>query len=288
MNFWSKKLLMAGSGGLFEPITFQPSSALQSWTVPAGINEVMVEAAGSKGCEYNTGGTNPGNYATAGNGGKVICKLKVTPGSTLYIWVGAAGSLPDEAVNNSSDIRISGTELENRVLVAGGGGASGWSDPNYHTYGRGDWGTLYKACGGGAGGGDVGGYVYAGFAGTVTQLEGRGGSQTAGGTGSQGSGSTFWKGTSGQLGMGGAGGSLEEFSNGYGTFPAGSSKGGAGGGGYYGGGGGGTIITSRVSSAACGGGGGGSSYTNPDYCSDINSTQGTNNGAGYIIISKVE
>ena len=138
MNFWSKKLLMAGSGGLFEPITFQPSSALQSWTVPAGINEVMVEAAGSKGCEYNTGGTNPGNYATAGNGGKVICKLKVTPGLTLYIWVGAAGSLPDEAVNNSSDIRIGGTALENRVLVAGGGGASNHGNSSMAGYTRRD------------------------------------------------------------------------------------------------------------------------------------------------------
>ena len=288
MNFWSKKLLMAGSGGLFEPITFQPSSALQSWTVPAGINEVMVEAAGSKGCEYNTGGTNPGNYATAGNGGKVICKLKVTPGITLYIWVGAAGSLPDEAVNNSSDIRIGGTALENRVLVAGGGGASGWSDPDYNTY---DSSTpakrIYIAYNGGAGGGDVGGYVGTPFAGTVTQLEGRGGSQTEGGSGSQGSASRYWKGVSGQLGLGGAGGICEEINiNSY-HYPEGSIRGGAGGGGYYGGGGGGAALGISTCGAA-GGGGGGSSYTNPNYCSDITSTQGTNNGAGYITISKVE
>lgn len=286
MRLNSEKMLMLG-GGNFKPKTFIPSKELQAWKVPAGVREIMVEAAGSKGCEYKTGGTNPGNYASAGKGGVVKCRLKVTPGSTLYFWVGKSGTLPNERVNNSSDIRIGGRELSNRVLVAGGGGASGWADPKYCGYVSNiPAGKVYIAYGGGAGGGTTGGYTGTGFKGTVSQLEGRGGSQNAGGTGSRGSGDNYTAGSSGQLGTGGAGACSKAFSAEV-SYPANAARGGAGGGGYYGGGGGGTVMYYRAQAGGAGGGGGGSSYTNPSYCSDVKHTQGGNNGAGYVKISMV-
>jgi hypothetical protein len=165
----------------------------------------------------------------------------LTPGAVVSVLVGGIGRSgtggPNGGFNGggtgggaggggASDVRVDGTGLGNRVLIAGGGGGAA---------------TLcnFPNCSvGGAGGGTVGGH------GTTTPTGsaygGEGGSQSEGGTGLNG-------GSSGQSGLGGAGQ---------------SPYAGGGGGGYFGGAGAGYFDSGSVQTA--GAGGGGSGFFNPD------------------------
>ena len=195
--------------------TFNYTGAMQTFTVPAGVTSLVVDAKGGKGGNGSTG--------TGGNGARVQTTISVSGGSTLNIFVGGAGGNLNNIAgyngggNNpgssysgnlgggggASDIRIGGVALTDRVVVAGGGGAGG-----------------YNGCteNGGVGGGTTGG---AATLGCGTSAPG-GGTPSAGGAGGTYSG--WSSGSAGALGVGGNGGS--------GTGGAG------GGGGYYGGGGG--------------------------------------------------
>jgi len=233
----------------FDPVTYNPSSELQEFEVPLGVRRVHIDCVGAKGQ-----GTN------AGKGGRVECDLKVTAGDTLYIMVGAQASAGISAPTyNASDIRIGGTELTDRVIVAGGGGNQANSGAS-----------------GGAGGGLTGGNGSSngeGYAGS-----GLGGTQTeggAGGTGWSGGQGHHHNGGRGQFGLGGNGS--------YETVREGPS--GAGGAGWYGGGGGAGSYNKAGSFTA--GGGGGSSYTN-ENCLNVVHTQGYQDSAGYVRISYVE
>ena len=173
-----------------------------TYTVPAGVRSLQVDAQGAQ------GGTAAGG--TGAPGGRVQTTLSVTPGEVLRLYVGGVGgSVSPTGVGSSAggyngggdgrqycgggggatDVRRGGGALGNRVVVAGGGGGH----------------SPY--CPAGAGGGLVG-------ANGLYGAPGQGGSQSAGGAGGDGIGD-------GSLGQGGAG------------FYTG------GGGGYYGGGGGG-------------------------------------------------
>ncbi len=182
---------------------YQPSQ--QSLTLPAGITEVSVQAAGAEGgCQA------PGNAL----GGSVTATITTTPGETLAISVGGAGPYPSGskggyngggpgsagggAGGGASDVRQGGNAVPNRVVVAGGGGG------------------CAAASGGGPGGNLTGGAGVGGGGG--------GGTQTGGGAGQFG-GSCGGSGYAGKLAQGGGGSS-------------GCGAGGGGGGGYYGGGGG--------------------------------------------------
>ena len=149
-------------------------------------------------------------------GGYVSAILPVTAGDTLYIFVGGylgynGGGAPTYAPSTScvkgggsSDVRSTSTDLDARLIVAGGGGAK-----------------SYKGYAGGVGGGLTGGTGatdpdYSGGNG------GHGGSQTEGGTGTTGCPSS-----AGTLGLGGDG------------CYTGGGGGYYGGGGCYSGGGGG-------------------------------------------------
>lgn len=202
-------------------VTFSYTGASQQWTVPTGVTSIQVTAAGAQG---------DGTYG--GFGAQAQATLAVTPGQILNIYVGGQGSGRNGGFNGggsldsgssgtagggggASDVRVGGTALANRVLVAGGGGGAGTGATSI-------FGT------GGSGGsttGEVGGSGSGGFTG------GGGGTQTAGGA----SGGTL--GIAGSLGQGG------------GSF----YQGGCGGGGYYGGGGG--ASNSSGGSAGGGGGG---------------------------------
>lgn len=140
----------------FKTRTFEASDTLQTFTVPSTCTYIDIDCTG----------------AGSGNkGGRVQCRLKVTPNQTLYLAV-ATTSNP----YNATDIRTDGTgltdetSLQSRLVVAGGGGWNGYS-------------------GGGAGGGLVGG-----------NGGGTGGTQTAGGTGHKGG---WGYGEDGQFGLGG-------------------------------------------------------------------------------------
>ena len=253
--------------------TFSYSGGTQTWTVPAGVTSITVDASGASG----GGAYTSSDITTPGNGGRVQATLAVVPGQVLTLNVGGAGSNGDPifggvggfngggnaAVYSGSysggggggatDIRIGGTALSNRVLVAAGGGGGG----------------LDATCStddqpGGNGGGTVGDSVntcdatLASF--SYTAIHAQGGTQTAGGSGGQ-LNPGYTAGSDGVSGIGG------DNNNGGGI-------GGGGGAGYYGGGGG-----------CWTGGAGGSSYTDATLATNVTHTKGSNAGNGTLVIT---
>lgn len=254
-------------------ITFAFTGDYYAWTVPSGTSSLTVDAKGAKGGK----GMNSGSTATPGNGGRVQATLSVTPGSSLYLYVGGQGSSATTSgstgtggwngggrggVGNgtgwsggggggASDVRTAAGNLNTRLIVAGGGGGSSCDFCNANDNG-GDGGGLTG----------LSGTTYLGHSG------GGGGTQSSGGLGT-----TTYTGwavsQAGSLGLGG-----HAHVNDVTTPSSSINGGGGGGGGYYGGGGG----TWR-------GGGGGSSYTDPVKASNVTHTQGGNAGDGTISIT---
>lgn len=220
--------------------TFNPSSSFQTYVVPKGVNKLKVDCVAAKG---------NGN----GYGGRVVCVLTVTPGQTLYLFVGSANTSTATPTYNASDIRTNAngitntTSLQSRLVVAGGGGNTG------NQTGTGGHGGGLT----GAAGSDVDG------------KSGGGGTQTGGGAGGA---NGYWgeAGAAGGFGLGGRGG---------------NGVGGAGGAGWYGGGGAGA---SAYGSTLGGNGGGGSSYTNSSRCTNVTHTRGYRNGNGYIKLTPIK
>ena len=250
--------------------TFNYTGGQQNWTVPAGVFSIDFDVRGAQ------GGSNTWN--TGGTGGRVSGKLAVTPGQTIYFYVGqqpgSGGccnyiSAPggwngggagysyyngDQARGGggASDIRIGGTGTNNRVVVAGGGGGAGGQACNGDQDRGGNGGGLTGQSGWRCSSNDLC-YV------------GAGGSQNAGGQGAQ-----CGSGQNGSLAQGGnAWGAYQNYCC---PYPSGG-----GGGGYYGGGGGYNM----------GGGGGGSSYADPNASSSVVHTQGFQSGNGQIVINYV-
>jgi hypothetical protein len=234
-------------------VTFNYTGSVQTFTVPAGVTSIIVDAYGAQ------GGSSGG--AVGGLGGRAQATIPVTPGETLNIYVGQQGSSSSGVLGTTfgggggvfhsigpgaggsgggaSDIRR-GTALTGRLIVAGGGGGHGW---------------ISQSLAGGFGGGLTGGD--GGAANGTTAWSGKGGTQSAGGA----SGGPFGQISAGSLGQGG---------NGDGDL----AGGGGGGGGYYGGGGG------RYS-----GGGGGSSYVAAAGNTNTSTSSGVRFGNGEITIT---
>lgn len=239
---------------------FNYTGGLQTFTVPAGVTSLTIQAWGAQG-----GGVD------GGNGGYAAGILAVTPGQVLDLYVGGQGSSTTSSApggyngggnggldtggdgtgttlwsfggGGASDVRLSGT----KVIVAGGGG--GASTGGSSTSG---------GSGGGTNGTDAPDYQNA--------FGGHGGTQSGGGS----PGSTLRNATYGGLGYGGNG------SSGYKAW-----GGGGGGGGYYGGGGGSSTADHGVGYGC--GGGGGSSYTGG--VTSGSTTAGQRSGNGRILIS---
>ena len=228
--------------------TFNISDEIQTYVVPEDVYSLNIFCAASAG--YS---------ATCGDGGAVKCDLVVTPGQILYVTVGNRPTTYNTAVYNASDIRIDGTELENRIIVAGGGGT----------------GRNNK---GGAGGGLVGGDAV----GVGYQKGAFGGTQEAGGGASYRSGGNTdgWAaGSAGTYAMGGNGAKGSMYNR--------TVLGGCGGAGYYGGGGGGVYDIRKVG-VTYAGGGGGSSYTDASLCKNVVHYQGVIKEDGYVKISYIK
>ncbi len=256
--------MLAGCRGLTAgnvvPTSDAPSSSLpkhrsfyftgraQDFRVPEGVTNISVVARGAKGA---------GNRVAFG--GRVTAVIRVTPGEKLVIYVGGDASGNTGGFNGgadggflrnpyfgyggggASDVRQGGRNLDNRVLVAGGGG------------GRGEAGYSYRGGAGGEGGDATGGSGENG-----PYSGGGGGTQYSGGSGGSGGYLDDNPGIDGSLGAGGVGG--------WGCSTSSCDWGGAGGGGgggYYGGGGGGTGSAEGPYGNGGGGGGGGSSYVEP-------------------------
>ncbi|MFE3186436.1 PxKF domain-containing protein [Streptomyces violascens] len=245
--------------------TFSYTGSAQTFTVPAWVTSVSVDAFGAQGQDGPVGGS------AGGQGGEAQATLSVTPGQVLQINVGGTvgfgggggggtGYSPsaDPSVSGgggggASDVRTGSYGLGDRVLVAGGGGGGG---------------NAFNVLVSGAGGSGGGTSGSAGTNGSPAAVGGGAGTSSAGGAGGAPGGSSAAAGANGASATGGAGGS--------GVSGVNSSGGGGGGGGWYGGGGGGgqTAVGSASGSA---GGGGGSGYgpSGTTFNSGVRSGNGT-------------
>lgn len=233
-----------------DSMTFNFTGSMQTFVVPAICgSHITVKCWGAQG-----GNGGPVGNGQGGLGGYAQADVPVSPGETLYVYVGGKGqdyilststggwnggggtnaSSDDNkrpgAGGGASDVRKNGTTLNNRVVVAGGGGGSGGWQPTA----------------GGSGGGLSGNNGQNLWGGTT----GQGGSQSSGGSGAN----------SGSFGQGGRG-------------QGGSHGGGGGGGGWYGGGGG-----------SIDAGGGGSGYVSASGNTNTQMSTGVRSGNGLVRI----
>lgn len=236
--------------------TFSYTGAAETFTVPAGVTSVNVEAYGAEGGVSYV--SQPG-----GKGGRVQVTLPVTSGEALTVAVGGMGGTFASLTPGLPG--FNGGGAGGGFMGGGGGGAS-------HV--RRFLSPLVVAGGGGGGGsnmvagGDGGNTI--GANGATAGVSGSGG---GGGGGTQVSG-----GAGGVAGTGGSAGSGGTHIDGGAAASGVGLGGGGGGGGYYGGGGGG------VGDLYGGGGGGGSSYTDVTATSVIH-TQGVRIGNGQVVLS---
>lgn len=258
-----------------QPITYNYTGSIQTYTVPACVTSITLDLKGAQGGASNGCGNGPG-----GLGANIIGTFAVTPGQTLSILVGGVGS-------------------NGQYNAGGGGGSFVWiNGPN----------TLLAAAGGGGGGAS---YVGSGASGSATTVPtngvgigsapggvgGNGGSQGtlcynsasgsggAGFTGNGGSSSCGNGGTGGTAILSGGAGGVAGVSGGAGGYgggggSAGNCGAGGGGGGYNGGGGG----NGQSSSPYWGSGGGGGSY---NIGTAQTNTAGVQSGNGVVILTPI-
>ncbi|UOQ97241.1 glycine-rich protein [Hymenobacter sp. 5317J-9] len=196
-------------------VQYNFSGSPQTYTVPPGVTKLLVDMAGAS-------GANGMGAGVRGLGARVQATLDVTPGQVLTLVIGNTG-ISSGAYNGggrvsagatgggggATDIRLGGTALTNRVLVAGGGGGGGTA--------AGGCGGLAACAGANAPNAAGGGPGTATSAGTGGAPGGGAGSGATGGAGSI----TGGGGGGGYFGGGGGGG----------AFVGGSYYGGGGGGG---------------------------------------------------------
>lgn len=248
-----------GGVGVTSPQVFSYTAGLQTLVIPSGVTSVNISIYGAEG---GLGANNKGTIP--GKGGFSQGTLAVTPGETLNIYVGGQGGYNLGGVpgngsaikygGGASDVRQGGTALANRVIVAGGGGASL------------DWNAAITVGNGGDGGGGSSNGAN-GADGGVGNTFGYAGTNSAGGAAA----STYYNMApgAGSLGQGGSSGGAMD-----------GAVGGAGGGGYYGGGGGSVSIGGGYHA---GGGGGGSGYIGG--VTSGSGTSGTRSGNGTCTIT---
>ena len=216
-----------------DTVVFITTPGASSWTVPVGVTSVKVEAiggGGGGGGYYGSGGGG-GAYATASN-------ISVTPGSSISVSVGTAGT----AGSPGSDNATAGGDTTfntNTVIVKGGakgvnasqtttaGGSAAGSTPSSGAYSGGGGGAGNSGWGNGGGGGGSASKLGAGGSGgsaTSTSRQAAGGGGSGGGTNGTGAGA-------GGNNDAGTGGGTIGCSNG--SSSANHSAGGGGGGNNY-------------------------------------------------------
>lgn len=239
--------------------TFSYSGSIVTWTVPAGVTSIHIDARGAQ------GGTNGSSTVAPGLGAIMTGDFTVTPGQQLKILVGENNNAGNGGGGGTFVTDITNTPLI--VAGGGGGGSEGIDSPNKH----GQVGTTGATGAGGGGTGGSGGN--GGNAGASFNAGAGGGLLTNGADG-------WTAGSGGQAFVNGGAGANVGF--GIGGFGGGGNGSGyvvgAGGGGYSGGGGG------SNSTGTGGVGGGGGSYN--AGTNQLN-TGGANTGNGLVIISYV-
>lgn len=263
-----------------------------TWTVPQGVEEITIKTWGAEGGIGRQDGD--WNSGQPGIGGYTEAVFEVEEGEELEIFVGGRGEDGDSeddiaeggfngggdseddgdsgAGGGKSDVRLT-ENLEDALIVAGGGAGASTIDEDFGTTALGNSGS------GGPNQGEDGEDANA----EETFADGgTGGTQTEGGTG--GTGDTE-DGEDGAFGQGGSG-----ISSG-----APTASGGAGGGWYGGGsGGGGQTVAQGSNYAAVGGSGGGSNFVDEETNRLIQvnenqrATTAENDGDGKVILEYEE
>ena len=276
--------------------TYYATSTTGTWTVPAGVGEIIIYAWGGGG---GGGGDDNGNLSggDGGGGGFASTTVTVSAGTTIAVkvgggGVGGVGTGSTDAGGGGGGYSSASTTATNYIVAGGGGGGGAGSDTNDESGGDGGAGGGSSGQAGGNGADDcTGSTVCYGFG-------GGGGTSSVGGSGGDGATGTGCIGTDGGAWKGGAGGGNQASCGTTGAGAAGTPGGaigggslhggGGGGGGYYGGGG------AEAGRAEGGGGGGGGSsyiagtgdivqgnYITPGNSADsIRSTYCSNAGAG--------
>ncbi len=281
----------------------------ETFTVPAGVTCLQIEAWGSQGQSTNQAG---------GLGGYARGTISTTEGTVFYVRVGGqntwnggggngGGQLAGGNGGDGTDVRtVSNGGYETRIIVAGGGGGAGGYSNGAFASGTGvsggasssggpggtcpssSWGSSGGGGGGAKSGADGGtgcwqngqGITVFGYGGSGNALGGNPGN--GGGAWSSSNAANGSTGNPGSLGAGGGGGGAPQ--NGC----IGATSGGGGGGGYYGGGGGGGGGGRITNSSNChgnngGGGGGGSNYTYT--LSNGTFSDGVRSGTGQVVFT---
>jgi hypothetical protein len=229
---------------------FNFTGAMQQFLVPPGVTQVTIKTWGAQGGANWVNNTNFGGFVQG--------TVTVTPGQTLYVYVGGqptttaggyngggAGDGVGKGGGGGTDVRTISNDLNSRLVVAGGGGGAGY------------WSSLHVV--GGVGGGLTGGD---GYRNTTSDMGGLGATQT--GPGANGTCVNFnVTSMAGGFGFGGTPFGYNCGCEGYG-----------GGGGWYGGAG----------SGNCRGGGGGSGYVIPAATGTI-MQNGVRTGNGKVVIT---
>lgn len=247
----------------YAPLAFTYTGALQSFTVPAGVTAITVEAWGA------AGGGGHGAGVRGGAGGYVTGTFAVDAGQVLTVLVGqggarwfgldagadgGGGSPADGGSGAGAGGGLSGVFLPSpdggvsqaaALVVAGGGGGGGFFAN-----------VAFGSAGGNGGGAFGGGGAAPGT--TAFDARGLGGSQQAGGVGGCSLGASLAQCGQTGLPLQGGGGGVDllttprvgaTFGGGGGVGRSPAFNAGGGGGGYFGGGGG-------ANETAQGGGGG--------------------------------
>jgi len=253
---------ITGEGRIILKKTFSYTGSIESWTIPAGVTSITIEAWGAQ------GGINDSSQV-GGWGTQMKGTFTVTPGDTMRILVGQQGAHGSTALwsrcgggSGGSFVWKDGANMP--MIVAGGGGGKGYLRcSNSMDASTSTSGVIGYHPGGTNGNGGTGG--------NVLSDDGAGG---GGGWLSDGSGMYPGKKVYNGTGAGG----VSTYNNGGFGGGGGSSNTAGGGGGYSGGGGGWYGFNTSIQ---YNGGGGGS------YNSGSNPTNiiGTRQGNGYVEIS---
>ena len=120
--------------------TYAFTGSVQTYTVPAGVSHIVVNAAGAAG----GGGFNSNEWDAGGLGGYISTLLSVVPGQVYYVMVGGMGASRNSnyGIAHSSggyngggscndpgtgeggggtDLRTSANDISTRIVVSGGG-----------------------------------------------------------------------------------------------------------------------------------------------------------------------
>ncbi|WP_051568513.1 T9SS type A sorting domain-containing protein [Crocinitomix catalasitica] len=259
--------MIAGFSASSQITTFDYSGTIDTYTVPAGVTVINIEARGAQGA--NDGGL----------GAIMIGDIEVTPGEVLNILVGSEG-LGDAGRSGGGGGSFVVNSASEPLIIAGGGGGRAWDGVAIVTTpgidaNTGEAGNDGYSEENGLDGAYLTQFGYGGLDGNGATLPGPGGLPHAGNGGG-----FYTNGANGECGNGGfsylsggaGGGGCGVGIGGFGGGGAGGNQGGGGGGGYSGGGG------SYHSPAN--GGGAGSFNSGLDQENSVGNT-----GNGQIIIS---